>query len=80
MQQDTLEDAGRGGIALGAGLPCKLRRASQVLPDVGLCAQCVRTKRALMSAPRTAVYIVWACSVQRIGHAGHSRTQGVPFC
>jgi len=28
MPQDTLEDAGRGGIALGAGLPYKLFQAT----------------------------------------------------
>ena len=49
MRQDTLEDAGHGGIALGAGLLCKLHWATSgasggrllrpVPPNVSICIQ-----------------------------------------
>jgi len=87
MRQDTLEDAGPGGIGLGAGLPCKLRQATSgasgrrplhpLRPDVSFSVQ---IKRAGTSTLRTGVYLVCACSVRRIGRTGRSRTQVVFFC
>jgi len=84
MRQDILKDAGQGGIALEAGLPCKQCRAMsgasgrrllrRVCPDFSFC---VWTKRVLTSTPRTGVYVVCACSGRRIGCAGCSRTQVV---
>jgi len=86
MRQDILEDAGLVGIAVGAGLPCKLHWATSgasgcrllhpVRPDVSFCIQ---MKRARTSADKTGVYVVCACSVRRIGCAGRSRTQVVFF-